>query len=373
MYQSMRNDNGDFRILAINPGSSSTKFAVFDDQETIMVKNLEHSFNELKQFSTIADQYVFRKNLILNALNEGHINLDTLDAIVARGGMIHPLEGGTYRISPKMVGHLKNGIQGQHASNLAGIIAFDLAQELGIPAFTVDPVVVNELQPIAQVTGLKEVKRNCIFHALNCKAVARKVAQEINKDYLNVNFVIAHLGTGISIGVSKNGRIIDVTNPFSSGPFSPERCGGLPSEELVKMCYSGIYTYEQMIDKLYKKGGLFSYFGTKDVREVEKMAKAGNQEAKLVLEAMVYKIAKGIGEMAVVVEGKVERIVLTGGMAKSEYIVSEIIRYVEWIAPIVIVPGENELPALVNGALRVLKGEEDVKEYLPEADPKTGE
>ncbi|WP_227761905.1 butyrate kinase [Zhaonella formicivorans] len=352
-----------YRILVINAGAASTKFAVFEDHEEVFTRKIEHSQSDLQSYIDINEQYCYRKNIILDTLQLAGIPMNAFDAIVARGGLLLPLEGGTYRINEKMAEHLKAGIQGQHASNLSGLIAYDLAKELKIPAFTVDPVSVDELEPVARISGLAELERKSLSHALNMKAVARKVAAEMGKNYNEVNFIVVHLGSGISVAPHQTGRMVDVNNPMSGGPFATDRCGGLPSAELAELCFSGKYTREQMLSKLYKEGGLYSYFGTKDVREVEKFAEQGNKKAELVLEAMAYQTAKEIGAMATVLQGKVDKIILTGGIAYSDFITSKIISRVNWIAPVVIKPGEEELCALAAGALRVLKGEERVKEY----------
>jgi butyrate kinase len=259
---------------------------------------------------------------------------------------------------------LKRAERGEHASNLGAVMASNLAGMLEIPAFIVDPVSVDEMEPVARISGLAELQRISLSHALNMKAVARKVSRQLDKRYEELRLVVAHLGTGVSVTPHKNGKMIDVNNAKAEGPFSPDRCGGLPADQLVRLCFSGKYTYGELKDILSSKGGLYSYFGTKDAREVEAMAAAGNQQAGLVLDALAYQVAKEIGAMAAVLEGAVDRIVLTGGLAYSNRIVDDIVRRVRFIAPVVVMPGEEELESLALGALRVIRGEEEAAAYL---------
>ncbi|MDK2822435.1 MAG: butyrate kinase [Clostridia bacterium] len=352
------------RILVINPGATSTKFAVFEDEQQIFKKTVEHSTQDLKNFIRVVDQYQYRLELILQALNEENIELKTLAAVVGRGGLLKPLAGGTYRVNTKMIEDLEKAERGEHASNLGAVMAKNLADQLGIPAFIVDPVSVDEMEPVARISGLPDLERVSLSHALNMKAVARKVAKEMGRKYEEVNLIVAHLGTGVSVTPHRKGKMIDVNNAKEEGPFSADRCGGLPAGLLTKLCYSGKYTYQEMKEKLSSKGGMYAYLGTTDLREAEAMAAQGNKEADLILDALAYQVAKEIGAMSAVLEGQVDRIILTGGMANSERIVKAITRKVKFIAPIVVLPGEEELEALALGALRVLRGEEQAKEYV---------
>ena len=353
-----------FRLLTINPGSTSTKIAVYDDTNPVFVEVLRHRKDELAPFETIYDQYEFRKQLILGILRQKGIELKTLDAVVGRGGLVKPVEGGTYTVNERILEDARIGIQGQHPCNLGGIIAYDIAKMINKPAFVVDPGVVDELDDIARYTGIPNIKRTSLFHALNQKAVARRYAAEKGTKYENLNLIIVHLGGGISVGCHKKGRVVDVNNALEGeGPFSPERAGSLPVGEVIKICYSGKYTFEEMKKYISSKCGFNAYFNTQDVREVEKMIDEGNEKAKIVYEAMAYQVAKWIGMLSVVLKGEVDAIILTGGIAYSERFVGLIKERVEFIAPIVIYPGEDEMLALAEGGLRVLNGEEKAKEY----------
>lgn len=346
------------RILAINPGATSTKIAVYEEEALLFKKSVEHSVQDLERFSRVFDQYQYRLDLVLEALKNENVNLETLAAIVGRGGLLKPLAGGTYSVNEKMVEDLKKAEGGEHASNLGAVMASNLANKLNVPAFIVDPVSVDEMEPVARISGLADIQRISLSHALNMKAVARKVAKEMGKKYEEVNFVVVHLGTGVSVTPHKNGKMIDVNNAKAEGPFSPDRCGGLPADQLVKLCFSGKYSFDELKEMLSSKGGFYSYFGTKDAREVEAMALEGNEQANIVLDALAYQVSKEIGAMAAVLEGNVDRIILTGGIAYSKRIVEDIIRRVKFIAPVEIIPGEEELESLAFGALRVIRGEE---------------
>ncbi len=350
-------------ILVINPGATSTKFAVYEGEKLVFKQTVEHSATETGRFAKLADQHQYRLELILSELEKQGVEQSALSAVVARGGLLKPLAGGTYAINEEMTDDLKTAKYGEHASNLGAIMAKELADSLQLPSYIVDPVSVDELEPVARISGLPELERISMSHALNMKAVARKVAKEMDKAYEDVNFIVVHLGTGVSVTPHRRGRMIDVNNAKEEGPFSPDRCGGLPATYLMKLCYSGKYTFEQMKEKLGSKGGVFAYLGTTDIREAFAMADAGDAKAKLVLEALSYQVAKEIGAMAAVLEGDVDRIILTGGIAYSERIVADISRRVKFIAPLVVVPGEEELEALAFGALRVLRGEEAARVY----------
>jgi len=351
------------RILAINPGATSTKVAVFEGEKPLFKKTVEHHGDELKAFARIFDQKQYRLNLILKTLAEVNIAQESLSAVVGRGGLMKPMTSGTYEVNEQMVDDLEHRPQGEHASNLGAALAFDLAKKLGIPAFIVDPVSVDEMEDVARISGLPELPRISLVHALNHKAVARKVAAEKGRRYEELNLVVAHLGSGISVAAHRKGRMIDVSNGKDEGAFSPDRCAGLPSTLLMKLCYSGKYTAKELAVRMMGSGGMFAYLGTRDIREAEKMAAEGNDQASLVLDAMAYQSAKEIGAMATVLDGEVDYIILTGGIAHSKRIVAAITKRVKFIAPVVVSPGEEELEALVMGALRVLRGEEQAKVY----------
>ena len=353
-----------FRLLTINPGSTSTKIAIFDNERAVFEEVIRHSSEEIAPFPTIFSQYQFRKDVILETLNKKDINLTKLSAVVGRGGLLHPIPSGTYEVSDRMIEDLRLGLFGQHASSLGGILAKEIASQLNIPSYIVDPVVVDELDDIARVSGLPEVERVSIFHALNQKAIARRAAKDLGKPYNELNIIVTHLGGGISVGAHKKGNVVDVNNALDGdGPFSPERAGGLPVEGLLDLCYSGRYTLEEIKKRLVGKGGLVAYLKTNDAREVEKMIEAGDEYARLVYSAMAYQIAKEIGSCAAVLEGDVDAIILTGGIAYSKMLTSWIIERVSFIAPIKVYPGEDEMTALAEGGLRVLRGEERAKQY----------
>jgi len=353
-----------FRLLVINPGSTSTKIAVFDNEKSIFEETLRHSSEEISQFEKIYDQYEFRKNIIVETLEKNGIDIKSLDCVVGRGGGLKPIECGTYNVNEKMLEDLKTGVLGEHASNLGGIIAHEIASMINVPSFIVDPIVVDEMEDIARISGIPEIKRKSIVHALNQKAVARRHAQSQGKKYEEMNLIIAHLGGGISVGAHRKGRIIDVNNALDGdGPFSPERSGGLPVGDLVKLCFSGKYS-EGEVRKLIKgKGGLVSYLGTNDGREVVKRIKNGDKKAELIYKAMAYQVSKEIGSCAAVLKGAVDGILLTGGIAYDQMFTNWIKESVEFISDVYIYPGEDELVALAEGGLRVLRGEEKAKEY----------
>ncbi len=354
----------DYRILVLNPGSTSTKIGVFDNERAVFERNIRHDREKLQMYPNIIDQFEFRKQTILEILDEESINISKIDAVCGRGGLLRPIEGGTYIVNELMLEDLKNGFAGQHASNLGGIIASEIAAGLNIPAYIVDPVVVDEMEEIAKISGLPAIERRSIFHALNQKAVARRVASDFNKKYEDMNIIVTHMGGGITIGVHRMGRVIDVNNGLhGDGPFSPERAGSLPTGDLVSMCYSGEYFRDEMMKKLIGQGGLVAYLGTNDAIKVEEMVEEGDQKAILIYSAMAYQIAKEIGAASAVLKGNVDAIVLTGSLAYGKKIVRDIATYVDWIADVLIYPGENELQALAEGALRVLRNEEEAKNY----------
>jgi len=353
------------RILAINPGSTSTKIAVFDGKEEVFVKNIKHSTQELAPFQKITDQSDFRKKVILKELEENNIPLHSIEIVMGRGGLIKPIPSGIYKINEFLKEHLYNGYSGEHASNLGGLIADNIAKAIGLSAsYIADPVVVDELQPVARISGHPLFERVSIFHALNQKAVARGYAQEIGKSYEALNLIVAHMGGGISVGAHENGRVIDVNQALDGeGPFSPERSGTLPTGQLVNLCFSGKYTKDEVKKMLVGKGGYVGYFGSNDAFQVEKDAQAGDEKAKLIENAMAYQVAKAIGEAAVVLKGQIDAILLTGGIAYGKPIVAEITRYIDWIAPVKVYPGEDEMRALAFNAFLILNGETEAKNY----------
>ena len=345
---------GEYKILTINPGSTSTKIAVFKNEELLYEK--------------IADQFEFRKSLIEEALKAANIKLEDLDAIVGRGGLLRPIQGGTYKVSEVMVEDLKVGILGQHASNLGGIIAKEMADEVSIPSFIVDPVVVDEMEDVARISGVPEIPRVSIFHALNQKAIGRRAAQDMNKKYEDCNFLIVHMGGGVTVGAHRKGKVIDNTNGLDGeGPFSPERSGGLPVGGLMRLCYGDELSKSELGKRIKGNGGVVAYLGTNDIRDVEDMISKGDEKANLIYEAMVYQICKEIGAYATVLKGDVDAIILTGGIAYSKKIREEIESRVKFIAPVISYPGEDEMIALAQGGLRVLNGEEKALDYEKEA------
>lgn len=354
----------ELKILVINPGSTSTKIALYENETPIFSKSLSHSADEIKKYDKISDQYEFRKKVILDSVKEFGVSLSEIDAIAGRGGNMKPVQGGTYVINEAMVEDLRIGVMGQHASNLGGIIAYSIATELGIPSYVVDPVVVDEFEEYARISGIPEIMRKSKDHPLNQKAAARMAARELGGVYEDYNFVVAHLGGGISVGAHKKGKVVDVNNALDGdGPFSPERSGGVPVGALVDMCFSGKYTKEQIKKKITGNGGLVAYLGTNDSREVQRRIKAGDEYAKLIYETMAYQIAKEIGAAAAVLKGDVNAVILTGGVAYDDEFVSWVKERVEFIAPVKVYPGENEMEALVKGVLRIFRGEEQLKIY----------
>lgn len=352
-------------ILAINPGATSTKIGLLAGSMWRLRQVIPHDAAELAKYDRITDQYPYRLNLVRKALNEARVSPEDLTAVVARGGLLRPLPGGTYKINEEMLQELQDCVNGAHVSNLAPIIAYNIAHPLGIPCYIVDPVTVDEFWPLARISGHPDLPRLSQSHALNSKAVAHRVAKELGRPYTDLNLITVHLGSGISVAPHLKGRMVDVNNANNEGPFAPERCGGLPAVGLVKLCFSGKYTEKQVLNQLTRDGGLYAYLGTKDCRVIEERIAAGDEQARLVLDAMCYQVAKEIGAMAAVLEGKVDRIIITGGIAHSEYVVSRIVKRVSFLAPISVIPGEEELEALAEGALRVLNGEEKAREYPP--------
>lgn len=352
------------KSLIINPGSTSTKIGVFEDETLLFEETLRHSTEEISQYASIVDQKDFRKNIIVNLLKEKDFDINSLNVIVGRGGMLKPIVSGTYAVSDELLEDLKVGKQGQHASNLGGILAREIGDSIGVPSYIVDPVVVDELMPIARYSGVSELPRASVFHALNQKAVAKRYAKETGKAYDSLNLIVVHMGGGVSVGAHEKGKVVDVFNALDGdGAFSPERAGGVPSGALIKMCFSGKYTEKEVYKKIVGNGGFNDYLGTNDMRDVEKMANEGDKYAIELREAFVLQVAKDMGSMACTLKGKVDAIVVTGGIAYDKGIVAGLKERAEWIAPFTVYPGEDELLALVQGALRVMNGEEEAMVY----------
>ncbi|MEW6684586.1 MAG: butyrate kinase [Candidatus Edwardsbacteria bacterium] len=350
-------------ILVINPGSTSTKVALFQGEKLRVEETIRHEEKEISSFSHIADQYLMRKQAVEEFLKRNKISAKDLNAVVGRGGLLKPLSAGTYRVNEEMLKDLREAKRGEHASNLGAIIAREIADESGAEAYIVDPVSVDEFSPLARISGLAEIERKSLLHALNMRATAIRGAKDLKKKLRNINLVIVHLGGGISIAPVEKGKFIDVNNANEGGPFSPERAGTLPTVELIKLCYSGKYTEKEMLKKINGKGGFISHLGTNDCREIEERVNKGDEKASLIVEAMAYQIAKEIGAYVAVLKGKVDAIVITGGLANFKRLIDWIRQRVNWIAPVKIYPGEDEMQALALGALRVIKGEEKAKEY----------
>lgn len=356
----------DFRILAINPGSTSTKIAVYQNMNPIFVKNITHPSEQIAQFEHVADQFHFRKEIIYKELEEAEIQLDKIQAVVGRGGMLKPISSGVYQVNEAMKTDLHEHPIKEHASNLGGLIADDIASSLpNAKAYIADPVVVDELDEIARVSGHPLFKRISIFHALNQKAIARQHAKSIMKRYEDLNLIVVHMGGGVTVGAHHKGRVIDVNQGLDGeGPFSPERSGTLPTGDLVRFCFSGEYTEKEIAKMVVGAGGIVAHLGTNSAYEAEQAALNGDAKAKFILEAMAYQVAKTIGSMVPVLKGDVDAILLTGGVAHSKWITNLIIERVFKFAPVYIYPGEDEMRALAFNGLMVLKGEVEVKEYI---------
>ena len=358
-----------FRILVVNPGSTSTAIALFEDDKLLDKETIRHSTEELSKYKKIFDQHKFRGKIIINFLKKKNININSLDVIVGRGGVLKPVKSGTYRINKLMLEDLKERPRIEHASNLGAVIAYDLAQKIGAPSFIVDSVAVDEMEPVARISGMSDIERESLCHVLNLKAAARRMAQELGKSYKKLDLIVVHLGGGISVSAHSKGRMIDVNNASAEGPFTPERTGGLPSAELVKLCYSQKYTLREMLKKLIGRGGLVNYLGTNNLLEVEERIAKGDKKAELLYQAMAYQVAKEIAAMAAVLKGKVNAIVITGNGARDKGALGKtflnwIKERVNFIAPVTVYPGTDEMKALALGAVRVLKGEEETLEYI---------
>ena len=352
------------KSLIINPGSTSTKIGVFEDETLLFEETLRHTTEEISQYASIADQKDFRKKIITDLLEKKDFDIKSLNVVVGRGGMLKPIPGGTYAVTDDLLADLVVGKQGQHASNLGGILAREIGDSIGVPSFIVDPVVVDELMPIARYSGVPELPRKSVFHALNQKAVAKRYAKEQGVPYESLNLIVVHMGGGVSVGAHEKGMIVDVFNALDGdGAFSPERAGGVPSGALIKMCFSGEYTEKEVYSKIVGKGGFNAYLGTNDMREVMKMVNEGNEKAAEMVDAFTFQVAKDMGSMACVLKGKVDQIIVTGGIAYNAPVINALRERAGFIAPFTVYPGEDELLALTQGALRVLNGEEEAMKY----------
>lgn len=351
--------------LVINPGSTSTKIGVYKGASVLFTKSIEHSLAELEQCSNILEQLAFRKKVITDTLTALNFDTSTLSLVIGRGGLIKPGVSGIYPVNEKMKADLLSQKYGYHASNLGGLLALNIATPLGIGAYIVDPVVTDELQELARIAGLPDIQRKSIFHALNQKSVAKIYAQSIHKNYKDLNLIVVHLGGGVSIGAHKQGKVIDVNDAlYGEGPFSPERSGTLPMGDLVDMCFSGKYSKEEVRKKLVGHGGFVAHVGTNKIKDVVESAKNGDKQAILLLDTFTYQIAKYIGMMATVLYGKVDQIILTGGVAYNSELMQQIIERVSFIANVTIFPGEDEMQAMANAAVEIIDNTVTLNHYL---------
>lgn len=351
------------KILVINPGGTSTKVSVFEDKQELFKLNLSHTAEDLKEFDTVFDEFEFRKNIIITALKDNGLSVEDLSCVVGRGGLLKEIPGGTYPVNDIMIDDVRNAIRGEHASNLGCVLAKSIADEVNIPSFVVDPVSVDEFEAISKVTGISDLEYPSWLHSLNHKACCRLMAERMGGKYSDFNFIVAHLGSGISVVPHKKGKMVDGSGGRCNGPFSPERSGGLPAYPLIQLCYSGKYTYKEMVAKVSSIGGMYDYLGTKDSREIEDRALAGDEKAKLIVDAFIYQVSKEIAQYGATLCGKVDKIILTGGIANSKFITNAVKERVGYLGDVEIIAGEAEMEALAYGALRVLNGEEEPKEY----------
>ena len=351
------------RILVINPGGTSTKISVFEGKKQVFKKNISHTQADLNDFKTVFDQYQYRKDLILSILEKNKYPIETFNCVVGRGGLMKPIPGGTYAVNERMIEDLKNAINGEHASNLGAVLAKNIGDEIDVPSFVVDPVSVDEFLDVSRITGISDIEKASWLHSLNHKAVCRKVAEDLGGEYKDYNFIVAHLGSGISIVAHNKGQMIDGSGGRSDGPFSPERSGGLLAYPLIKLCYSGKYTEGEMVNKVSNIGGMYDYLGTKDMIEIEERIEKGDEKAKLIMDAFIYQVSKEVAMYGASLSGKVDRVILTGGIAHSDLVTEEVTKRVSYLAPVEIIAGEMEMEALALGALRVLGGVEQSKEY----------
>ncbi|MCT4593417.1 MAG: butyrate kinase [Anaeromicrobium sp.] len=351
------------KILVINPGGTSTKVSVFEDKDELFKLSLSHTAEDLKDFHTVFDEFEFRKNIVLTALKDKGLSIKDFGCVVGRGGLLKEIQGGTYHVNHIMIDDVKNAIRGEHASNLGCVLAKSIADEVNIPSFIVDPVSVDEFEDMSKITGISDLTYPSWLHSLNHKAVCRLMAKRMGGKYSDFNFIVAHLGSGISVVPHKKGKMVDGSGGRCNGPFSPERSGGLPAYPLIQLCYSGKYTYKEMVSKVSSIGGMYDYLGTKDTREIEERINNGDEKAKLVMDAFIYQVSKEIAQYGATLCGKVDKIILTGGIANSKLITEAVKERVGYLAPVEIIAGEAEMEALALGALRVLNGEEEAKEY----------
>ncbi|MGM0608564.1 MAG: butyrate kinase [Candidatus Muiribacteriota bacterium] len=353
------------KILVINPGSTSTKLAVYEEKKLLLEETLRHEAKELEPFDKLIDQYDFRQKIINQFLEKNGYKIGEFSGIIGRGGLLKPIESGVYKVNNNMLEDLKAGKYGEHASNLGAILAYEISKNAGCDAFIADPVVVDEMQDVARLSGIPEIPRISIFHALNQKASAKKAAADLGKNYNDCSLIVAHLGGGVSVGAHKNGKVIDVNNALDGdGPFSPERSGGVPIGGLVKLCFSGKYDINDIKKKIKGKGGLVAYLGTNSAMEIQDRAENNDKEALLTYQAMAYQVAKEIGQLAAVLKGKVDAIILTGGIAHDkDLLVPWIKERVEFIAPVHIYPGENEMEALNSACVEALENPKLIKDY----------
>ncbi|MDA3879951.1 MAG: butyrate kinase [Prolixibacteraceae bacterium] len=353
------------KILVINPGSTSTKIAVFEGETCLFTKTIRHFIDDLIHYDSIIEQYEFRKDIILGTLELEKVDLSGISIIMGRGGLTYPLKSGIYEVDDRMLTHVRKGVWGQHASNLGPVLAHSIAKEItGAKAFIADPVVTDELEAVARFSGHPRFERRSIFHALNQKAVARLYARSINRKYNDLNLIVVHMGGGVSVGIHSGGKVIDVNNALDGeGPFSPERSGTLPVGQLIECCYCGNFTEDEIRRMVVGEGGITAYLNTNSMMDVEEAVQAGNTEYIKILDAFVYQVAKAIGEMSTVVNGSVDAIILTGGIAQSTIITDKIKEKVGFISQIVIRPGEDEMEAMALNACLMLKGELEVQKY----------
>lgn len=355
--------NQAYRILVINPGSTSTRVAVYQDDELLFAESHSHSSEELSRFERLIDQLDMRRAVVREALRKHDVDVSSLSAVACRGGRLKPVASGTYLVNQRMIDDARRGLQGDHASNLACIIGYEISQEAGVESYVVDPVSVDELDDVARICGLRQIQRNSLSHALNMKAVARRASADLGRSYDRCRIIVAHIGGGGSVSAHAGGKMIDINNCDKEGPFSAERAGAIPSLDLVDLCFSGEYSHDEVVRMLVGGGGLMSHLGTKDAREIERRIDAGDRHAELIYDAMIYGFSKAIGSMAAVLSGDVDVMAITGGMAHSQRVTEGITKRVGFVAPVRVYPGEDELDALALGVLSVLGNEEMPKIY----------
>jgi len=354
-------------ILTINPGSTSTKIAIYEDSKAIFEEEIMHDPEVVMSFKKRDEDYRFRKETILGLLSEKGFDINKFSAVVGRGGFVQPIEGGVYEVNRKMLDDLEHRAPYEHPSNLGAPLAYEIASGIGVKAYTVDPVVVDEMSDLARVSGYPDIIRKSVLHALNIRAVARIAAEKhLKKKHSDVNLIVIHMGGGISVTAHFRGKMVDVNNAFlGMGPFTPQRVGALPTGELIKLCYSGKFTQKELEAELVKNAGLRGYLGTNDAIEIEKMIENGNELARLIYEALAYQISKEVGAMATVLKGNVDAIIFTGGLSRSDMLMRWIKERVSFIADVIVIPGQKEMDAMAESVLRILKGEEEAKEYIP--------